>query len=215
MGWPASVRGPTVGELLDYADLKCSFFDLWEARTTEISVVFAQGKTGTSSIAAGLKRAGLDPVFQVHTLLPRALARVEADYLQRTTRGHPRHVWEGQWLRQHPPTSGRPWKIVTAVRDPIARIVSRHFQQASRFGALEESTRVDAVVAELAEVCQKEVRRLATANADWFEMELRPVLGESVYDTPFDPEVGFACSCSGTRAWTEPLRPSPTTSGGR
>ena len=66
-----------------YADLKESFLRQWDADTGQVNVVFAQGKTGTSTIAAGLKRAGLHPVFQIHTLRRRMLDHVEAEYERR------------------------------------------------------------------------------------------------------------------------------------
>lgn len=176
----------------DLAALKQACLDRWDASTSERIVVFAQGKTGTSTIAAGLKHAGFDPVFQVHTLRPRALARVEEEYRRASTSGYPRHVWEGQWLGAHHPSEAQPWRIVTAVRDPTARIVSRFFQQTSRFRGFDPSTAVDGLVAELRDICRKEARRIDAVGWDWFEFDLEPVLGRSVYDTPFDPSTGYA-----------------------
>jgi hypothetical protein len=174
-----------------YPELKRSFIEGWERETTEVNVVFAQGKTGTSTIAAGLKRAGVHPVFQIHTLQARILAEVEAEYVRRRSDNYPRHVWEAQWLNEHLPSAQLPWRIVTSVREPIARIVSRFFQQKSRFGDLREPPSVDALVADLSSQFQRQTRRLGGIGWDWFEAELKGVLGESVYDTPFDPAAGY------------------------
>lgn len=176
----------------EFARLKRALYRRLDADTQGVTVVYAQGKTGTSSIAKGLKRAGFDPVFQIHTLNPRTLENVEAQYVQRESDNHPRHVWEAQWLNAHPPSAKRPWALVTSVRDPIARIVSRYFQQESRFGGLRQARSAGELADELYEQFRAQNNRLGGIGWDWFEAELAPVLGQSVYDTPFDPEVGHA-----------------------
>jgi hypothetical protein len=180
-----------VAEVHAYVDLKESFLRQWDADTGQVNVVFAQGKTGTSTIAAGLKRAGLHPVFQIHTLRKRMLAHVESEYMRRPNDSYPRHVWEAQWLGEHLPSEQHPWLLVTSVRDPIARIVSRFFQQKSRFGELEPQPTAASLIAELAQAFQQEQRRFGSVGWDWFEFDLRPILGQSVYDTPFDPARGY------------------------
>lgn len=180
-----------MADAAEYPALKRACLDRWDRETTQVNVVFAQGKTGTSSIAAGLKRAGFNPVFQVHTLQPRTLARVEAEYEARPNDSYPRHVWEGQWLAAHPPSAAHPWVLVTSVRDPIARLVSRVFQQKSRFREIVDSSTAEGLVAELDALFDQQARRLGGVGWDWFEFELAPVLAQPVYDTPFDPAVGF------------------------
>ena len=174
-----------------YTASKQSFFDTLDWQTRQLHVVFAQGKTGTSTIAAGLKRAGLHPVFQIHTLEPRIHTKVEADYARHVADPYPRHVWEAQWLRMHLPGPEHPWMLVTSVRDPIARLVSRFFQQKSRFGTALDESEADALAAELSAEFQRANERLGGTGWDWFEAELKGVLGMSVYDVPFDPEAGF------------------------
>ena len=174
----------------EYPALKRSLFDQWDRETTQVNVVFAQGKTGTTSIARGLKRAQFHPVFQVHTLAPRKLAEAEASYRGRRDDHYPRHVWEAQWLGAHGPTEEHPWRLVTSVRDPIARVVSRFFQIENAFRALHEETNVEAVVVELSEKFRQQSHALGI-GFDWFEAALGPLLGKSVYDFPFDPAVGY------------------------
>jgi hypothetical protein len=173
----------------EYPELKRACFERWDRETSQVNVVFAQGKTGTSAIAAGLKRAAFNPVFQIHTLRPRALARIEAKYTRRPNDSYPRHVWEAQWLGAHRPSEEHPWVLVTSVRDPIARVVSRVFQQKSRFGGLDATP--DALMAELSEAFRRDEERLDSEGWDWFDQDLRTVLGQSVYDAPFDPAVGY------------------------
>jgi hypothetical protein len=175
----------------EYPALKRSFFERWDQSTGTINVVFAQGKTGTSTIAAGLKRADFLPVFQIHTLRPKILERVEAEYTRRPNDSYPRHVWEAQWLRQHRPRADQPWRIVTSVRDPIARIVSRVFQRRSRFDGFEGTTTLESLLEELTVAFQRDERRFGAVGWDWFDFELKEVLGRSVYESPFDPSVGF------------------------
>ena len=174
---------------LEYPALKRSLFEQWDRETTQVNVVFAQGKTGTSSIAAGLKRAGFRPVFQVHTLAPRVLSKTEAAYSGRRDNSYPRHVWEAQWLGAHGPTEQHPWRLVASVRDPIARVVSRFFQQKNAFQELYDDLNAAALVVDLSEQFHRQKSALGIGY-DWWEAELGPMLGQSVYDVPFDPAVG-------------------------
>jgi Putative capsular polysaccharide synthesis protein len=176
----------------EYPALKRSFFEQWDGAPSRLNVVFAQGKTGTSSIAAGLKRARVGPVFQIHTLRPKILAKVEDEYTRRPNDSYPRHIWEAQWLREHLPSVERPWRLVTSVRDPIARIASRVFQRRSRFEGFDDAITSDGLVDELTVAFERDRKRLGAVGWDWFDFELTPVLGMSVYDFPFDPVAGVA-----------------------
>lgn len=179
-----------MADAADYPELKRSFFERWDQETTQVNVVFAQGKTGTSTIAAGLKRAGFNPVFQIHTLHKDVLDRVEAEYVNRPNDSFPRHVWEALWLREHPPSAEHPWRLVTSVRDPVARIVSRLFQQKSRFGGFRDAPTADSLIADLNTAFRRDWSLLRAGRWDWFEFDLGGVLGQSVYDSPFDPAAG-------------------------
>ena len=52
----------------------------------------------------------------------------EREYRVRVPGTRPVHIWEALWLAAHPPTVERRWKIVTSVRDPVARLVAQWFQ---------------------------------------------------------------------------------------
>jgi hypothetical protein len=153
-------------------------------------VVLSPGKTGTSTIAAGLKRAGLRPVFQIHTLTEAALDKTEAKYRSRPNRSYPRHVWEAQWLRQHPPSESHPWLVATSARDPVARLVSVVFQQKSRWEALSNGPTVDELLGALDAAFDHDLKRLDRVGWDWFDRQLRPLLGFSPYERPFDRTAG-------------------------
>lgn len=102
----------------DYAELKACVFSRWDGEVGQRNVVFSQGKTGTTTLVAGLKRAELGSVFQIHTLSEAALDKTEAQYSSRPNGSYPRHVWEGQWLRQHPASEAHPWLVATSARTP-------------------------------------------------------------------------------------------------
>lgn len=185
-----AVKSADMVEATDYAELKAGFFSRWDGATGQRNVVFAQGKTGTSTIAAGLKRAGLEPVFQIHTLAKAGLDRVEAQYSSRPNDSYPRHVWEAQWLRQHPPSESHPWLVVTSTRDPVARLVSVVFQQQSRWNKLSDGWTVQDLLGAVEAAFARDLKRLDTTGWDWFELQLTPLLGCSVYEFPFDRAVG-------------------------
>jgi len=166
----------------DYQTAKRAYLGALERNTTCVNVVLASGKTGTTSIAHSLKRAGLAPVFHIHNLGTGSSAAREREYRERAPEARPHHIWEAQWLAVHPPTVTRRWKIVTSVRDPIAQTVSTWFQQGSRFGRTADSPA--AVVEELS-------TQWARIGPDWFDFQFGRLLGLDVYQHPFDPAHGY------------------------
>jgi hypothetical protein len=143
--------------------------------------VFSMAKTGSSSVAAALREAGIGAVHHVHDLDPVFLAEEEAGY--RWT-GRPWRIWDAQALLRHPPTSEDPWRVVSMVRDPIAQSVSAFFQPGVRLGYVHPGATVEELRARFGD-------RLDRLPLHWFESHLLPTLGIDVYATPFDPGAGY------------------------
>jgi len=178
-------------------------------------LIYTVGKVGSSTVADSLSAHGVGAsLYHLHWLTPERLAHDEA--IQRAAsarhRGtpleahfRPRYVWRGQYLcervRRPPPGGGR-WKIVTLVRDPLARNVSSFFQNLplldydyrARLAARSE----DEVVGEL--LALFESAYLAPAGVTdrdgdpltWFDDELARVFDVDVYAQPFPTAQGYA-----------------------
>lgn len=143
------------------------------------------GKVASTAIFRSVTAAVDGPVLKVHSLLPDRLAAMEASYRRTDPQALPRHLLHAWHLVGRRPTPEAPWAVVTVVRDPIQRSVSEFFQSGRRMGRLDEAT--------TAERLHRFVEREGVPRTlDWFDRELRPVLGIDVLEHPFDPVVGHA-----------------------
>lgn len=146
-------------------------------------VVFTMGKVASTAIYRSLAAAADRPVLKVHSLLPERLAAMDAGYRTTSPGTLPRHLVHAWHLVDRPPTPEAPWDVVTVVRDPIQRSVSDFFQSGRRLGRLEATS----LAPRLARFVEREG---VPRTLDWFDLELRPVLGIDVLSHPFDPAVG-------------------------
>jgi hypothetical protein len=144
-------------------------------------VVFAMAKSGTTAVAAGLRAAGHEPVFQVHDLDAAFLADEERQY---HWSGRPWRNWDARIALARPPTSAAPWRVVSLVREPIAQKASAFFQPGARRGYLNDGATVESLLEQFGD-------RLEQLPLAWFETHLQPTLDIDVYGTEFDPERGY------------------------
>ena len=177
-------------------DTRQAVFDELDSQTGRVAAVVSQGKTGTTTVAAALARAGVGSLIRTHTLRPKRLA--ERAVLYAHDPHHLRYIWEAEWLASHPPTETRPWSIVTSVRDPIARFVSAFFQAMEAPGARGVGTSADDLLSELGTRFERQMARSETAEVDWFDVNIAGVVGVDVYGHPFDPSRGWGRITTGS-----------------
>lgn len=183
--------GDRVAELLADDDLAAEFADKVqrlvelerEAHLGPPTVVLGIAKSGTSAVAAALREARVPRVFQVHSLLPRALEEVEADYRRTTPGRRPLHVWDAQYLAERLPTPEAPWQMVITVREPIGQTIAGYFQTQRRRSGLAPT--VEGLLGDF----DHDFSRMAHR---WADLQLADVLGLDVFSFPFDPAVGHA-----------------------
>lgn len=146
-------------------------------------IVFQMAKVGSSAIAAALEDAGR-PVFHVH--------RMNAPHLQalRETRAGlgwrvppvPRHDRLGIRLNERVIATGRRAKIITLVRDPIARNYSSYFEHLDHIWNTPQAH----TVIQLDALASGFLTRFPHDEPlTWFDDEMRPVTGIDVYDHAF------------------------------
>jgi hypothetical protein len=185
---------------------------LWSRRNTAPVLVYTAGKVGSTAVADSLWQHGVSSVH-LHRLQPAAIRRSEQarrrtldDLAHVSSEQFPVHLWDGDFyssrVRRGPPTGDR-WKVVTLVRDPIARNVSAFFQNLElvfHYDYREQlrTRSTTQVVDELldrfddAYVSGRSAFDLDADLLTWFDEELHPVLGIDVYRSPFPAEKGFA-----------------------
>lgn len=166
-------------------------------RTRSAVLVYQMAKVASKSVLHSVRRSrpGL-PVFHVHTLTPDGIKTMERLYRRCRVPSLPwaGHLLVSRFLEEQlrrGVTPGR-WKVVTLVRDPIARNMSLLFQLGSRlipdFRARCDSHSLDpvAVFEEFEADFPSQILCMR-----WFDQELRHVFGVDPLDVPFDRRAGY------------------------
>ena len=177
-------------------------------------LVYTMGKVGSTAVAESLESTGADyTIYHLHWLVPERLRLDEALFKSavKKYRGtaverrlRPQYIWQGQYLssrvRKPAPDGGR-WKVITLIRDPVARNVSSFFENMELFEydyvAKMQSGREGELVAELMDLFRKKYvdgSEAAHVDADpltWFDEELKTVFDVDVFAKDFPFERGF------------------------
>ena len=159
-------------------------------------VVYSMGKVGSTSLQVTLGSLRLpNPVFHVHFLSWDRLRAAD------TCRwgfgpGPLEHLEDSKHLQifaDH--TWGRVrWRVITLVRDPVARLVSDLFQNSLDIPQLRGRGGEDLADAAV-EVLRDRLEAFDETTdyvCTWFDRELKAVFDFDVFDAPFDPATGFA-----------------------
>jgi hypothetical protein len=160
-------------------------------------LVYQMGKVGSASVMHALKSEAV-PAFHVHNLAPDQLARSGELHRRAYGRFDMSYTWYvGCALsrRIQAAAPGRQFRVITLVRDPIAREVSGIFQVPELYGSdlvdAERCFDVERVLARLhVRFCEEPENGCGYTFA-WFDRELRAVLGVDVLGSPFPRERGY------------------------
>jgi hypothetical protein len=196
-----------------------SYLALYLSRETPI-VVYQMGKVGSSSLRNALLLRGLHPVIHLHTMSPLREKRVDQVAIEPELRGalereieHARAVFARlrplprfrlvlhEWLNERRLSRrllapGRPLKIITSVREPVAASVSMFFQLLPWYtgtGYRQGRISTDALLELFFE------RYACERPLIWFDEEMRYATGVDVYRHPFPLDEGFAIFRDGSR----------------
>ncbi|MEO1287299.1 MAG: putative capsular polysaccharide synthesis family protein, partial [Chloroflexota bacterium] len=150
-------------------------------------LVYQMGKVGSSTIASTVDTYAQYPVYHVHNLRPKHLQGLTQDLSSRGI-AIPPHLYTGKMVSQHIIARGLPAKIITLVRDPIARALSDFFQNYTFHTG-------KTFVNDLAIVQDHIESHLKRDHFDyplrWFQNEFQPILGIDVFEHPFPHEQGY------------------------
>lgn len=153
---------------------------------TEEIVVYQPGKVGSSAIMYALQRAGFT-VSHVH-LLNETRLRALSDGRAKNGETHPPFIDEAFRIRREYIEAGRPVRIVSAVRDPVARNLSAFFENIGSYCPNWRKlvkTNPDEIAARFFRDYPHHVM------TDWFTEEFNAVLEIDVYAHPFRYELGY------------------------
>lgn len=164
-------------------------------------LLYQMPKTGSQTVEASLRQCPLP-----HTILRfHYLSSTRAEELREACKN------EGNWIRRQETRERlrfmrrlarilriRNWlrschikvprlEIISAVREPIGLGLASIFENYRSFGP-----DVDSLTPELCSKLLQGHPKLLKSLEDWFDVELKPVVGIDIYETPFQQERGYA-----------------------
>jgi hypothetical protein len=155
-------------------------------------IIYQMGKVGSTTLLQSLQNTSLDmDVLHVHVLLPEWITKVRDQY--RYT-----DILASIYLRERLDNEfdRHQWKVISLVRDPIARNISSFFQALpvnfpklqKRY--LQEGIELKDRVNELIEVFLERFDEHETP-VRWFDVHMQPVFGLDVYKNGFTHSKGY------------------------
>jgi hypothetical protein len=161
-------------------------------------VVYTMGKVASKALQLSLEKYGLhNPIFHTHTLSQQHMDQMiefgrSIELKSKLPRGirqgkSLRHLGELTWERTR-------WKIVTLVREPVAREISDLFQNPHHFPSLKELKNdlfIEEAIAQI-QALLSSFDEETDYTTCWFDKELKDVFGLDVYKEPLDPSMGYA-----------------------
>jgi hypothetical protein len=164
------------------------------------------GKVGSKTVTESLKMAKIGrPIYHIHSLATETLDENERKYKSFTPHvgGDLKYVWRSQYIRMGVDggLNGEKWKILTLVRDPVARNLANFFQHirvepgSDRQWKLKsdwhdfEITVNDNNTEELVELFFE--RQWHDLPLIWFDREFMSVFGIDIYASNFPISKGY------------------------
>lgn len=161
--------------------------------TDRVVVTHTYGKVGSTAIHKAISQLPGYASFQTHFISEEGVAEA----LQLHQEEHdPIHMLQGEALRRemqaHP---DRTIRVITLVRDPVARAVSDLFENPSLLGANGDIRQMpfEAVVA----IAAEQVLGSLAYTELWFDRELGGLLGFDFFTRDFDRKSGFEITREG------------------
>jgi hypothetical protein len=153
-------------------------------------------------------------IYHLHWLVPDRLRHEERLHIETERKlrdtsyrrqSRPRYVWQGQYLSRQVaalPSTGDKWKVITMIRDPVARNVSAFFENLELFGfdyrSRLQSDSIDAIMPDLERLFREQyvdgsgATRVDSDPLTWFDEELKTVFDVDVFKRAFPVQQGFA-----------------------
>lgn len=165
-------------------------------------LVYQMGKVGSSTTVRSLRSLDLDMhIYQIHVLTNDCIRRVEKTY-KNASKVHDRaiidqHLLESIYLRKQldKGLKGEKWKVVTLIREPIARNISCFFEAFNQYFpdvAIRykiEAAKMEDRIEELIEVFLQRFKH--ETPLIWFDVHMKPVFGIDVFSSDFPKSKGY------------------------
>ena len=153
-------------------------------------VLYQMGKVGSSAVYESLKLLNMDsPIYHIHYLTESGIEKIKKNNIK----PWPRHLHESVSLRRliNYENENIRWKLISFVRDPIARNIFAFFQNIESWypEIYSESIPLTSKIDKLINVFLKKYPHDIPIR--WFDDELKQVFNIDVYEGEFPKEIGF------------------------
>ena len=159
-------------------------------------IIYQMGKVGSTTIKKSLELANIYNVIeQIHFLSWPYIQSIENDY-RKQNKPIPSHILRGKKIRQQIDQSSDNirFKIVTLVRDPVARDISDIFQNIKRdlphILHLNQQQATDEIFKHILKILNQFDERTDYA-CTWFDKELKDVFQFDIFSHQFDKKQGY------------------------
>jgi hypothetical protein len=168
-------------------------FRILNIRRKDPLIVYQMGKVGSSTIKESLRKLNLSmQIYHVHYLTKENIDNI-LKYFIEAKRVPTSQIWEGQYLRSkiNRDLNGKKWKIVTLVREPIARNISAFFQNIHRwFPDFDSQCKMQSLnVEDLIDCFLKDFSH--EEPLVWFDSEMKKVFNVDVFANDFPKSKGY------------------------
>ena len=178
------------------------------ARSKGAVVVHQMSKVGSQTVVASLHEAlPGHAIYHTHFISAPGLSWLEGFVRERWGSVHiPQHLWHGQFVRENLGNEDAPerLRIVTLVRDPVARNISEFFQELDvhleyPYQQKLAEKGIDGVSDELESMLLHKLNEEVDWKQPyaWFDPEIRDVLGIDLFAADFDVAAGYGIISQG------------------
>lgn len=167
-------------------------------------IIYQMGKVGSTTIYESLQTLKGISVFHIHVLAPKSITGAEHVYRNSFSRTGKicQHLIESQYLRRQLDRNAQEsknWKIISLVRDPVAKNISAFFQMLDSVIGYDYKTQIQNQAIEVVLEDLKELfleKFIGKYGADdntltWFDRELKTVFNLDVYAEEFCKNKGY------------------------
>jgi hypothetical protein len=156
-------------------------------------LVYQMAKVGSTSVYRSLRAAGLYPLH-VHSVTEES-CRDGFKFYSRHGATPPIHLYVSLLLRPYLRCTSHRLKVISLVRDPVARYVSKQYQTAE-YLSNPDMDNLGAVAGDVERTKQNIREQLAEPGVmdytfGWFDRQIKAMLDLDVLAEPFDKERGF------------------------
>lgn len=181
---------------------KYTQFYLSHLQDKKALIIYQMGKVGSSTVMDSLNALALDMyIYHVHVLTHEWIDKTERIYKNASKVNNKividNHLVTSFYLRKKLDKSpqDKKWKVVTLIRDPIARNISSFFEAFEQYfpdvalSYKNESKKMEDHVEELVELFLKKFNH--DTPLIWFDEYMKPVFGIDVFSSEFPISKGF------------------------